>query len=472
MSTPSPLASARRSTELGLVVMAGAITAAAYTVASLGKNAEIPPIILPFLGVTLGLLVVASIATRILARGADPTLLPLAALLHGIGYVMITRLDDRLAGLQTTWTFIAIAAYVVVLFVVQRTTDLAHQTWWFFAIGATLLVLPIVPGIGRSFGGARIWVSIGPINFQPGEFAKIFLALFFAGYLAERRELIATNTWRIGFLRLPEPRHLLPIVFAWGFSVVVMVGLRDLGATLQFFALFVVILCVATERTSYLVIGVFLFAGAAYIAWRLFDNVQTRVAIWLDPWPQYEGRGYQIVQAMFALSNGGIEGTGLGLGSPNKIPEVKNDFIFAAIGEELGLFGATAVLIAFVLIIGAGYRIAIRADRPFEKILATGLTTIIGLQAFIIVGGVIRVVPLTGITLPFVSYGGSSLLANYILLALLMRISDSSARRLGEVPDDLTIGERFEARRAARLARREAKRAGRIGRGDPAGAAR
>jgi len=459
MSTPSPLAAARRSTELGLVVMAGAITAAAYTVASLGKNAEIPPIILPFLGVTLGLLVLASIATRILARGADPTLLPLAALLHGIGYVMITRLDDRLAGLQTTWTFIAIAAYVAVLFVVQRTTDLAHQTWTFFAIGAGLLLLPLVPGIGRSFGGARIWVSIGPINFQPGEFAKICLALFFAGYLAERRELIAANTWKVGPFRLPEPRHLLPIALAWAFSVVVMVGLKDLGASLLFFALFVVMLWVATERTSFLVIGTVLFAGAAYVAWRTFGNVQTRVAIWLDPWPQYEGRGYQIVQAMFALSNGGVDGTGLGLGSPNKIPEVKNDFIFAAIGEELGLVGATAVLIAFMLIIGAGLRIATRAERPFEKILATGLTTIIGLQAFIIIGGVIRVVPLTGITLPFVSYGGSSLLANYILLALLMRISDSSARRLGEVPDDLTIGERFEARTAARRQRREAKQA-------------
>jgi peptidoglycan glycosyltransferase len=464
MSTPSPIASARRGTELGLVLMAGAITVAAYTVASLGKNAEIPPIILPFLGFTLGLLVVASIATRVLARGADPTLLPLAALLHGIGYVMITRLDDRLAGLQTTWTFIAIAAYVVVLFSVQRTTDLAHQTWLFFAAGAVLLLLPLVPGIGRSFGGARIWVSIGPINFQPGEFAKIFLALFFAGYLAERRELIATNSWRIGFLRLPEPRHLLPILLAWAFSVVVMVGLRDLGASLLFFTLFVIMLWVATERTSFLVIGVVLFAGAAYVAWRTFDNVQTRVAIWLDPWPQYEGRGYQIIQAMFALSNGGVQGTGLGLGSPNKIPEVKNDFIFAAVGEELGLFGATAVLIAFMLIIGAGLRIAIRADRPFEKILATGLTTIVGVQAFIIIGGVIRVVPLTGITLPFVSYGGSSLLANYILLALLMRISDSSARRLGEVPDDLTIGERVEARRATRRARRTERRAARAAR--------
>ena len=434
--------------------MAGCITAAAYTLASLGKNSTMPPIIVPFLVALLGLLLLASIATRILARGADPTLLPLVALLHGLGYVMITRLDDRLAGLQTTWTLIAICAYAATLFTVQRTTDLARYTWSFFAVGAALLVLPLVPGVGRTFNGARIWVSIGPINFQPGEFAKVALAVFFAGYLADRRELIAINSWRIGPLHLPEPRHLLPIALAWGFSVMVMVGLRDLGASLLFFALFIVMLWVATERTSFLVIGTLLFGVAAYTAWRLFGNVQTRVAIWTDPWPQYEGKGYQVIQAMFAFANGGVDGTGLGLGSPNKIPEVKNDFIFAAMGEELGLFGATAILIAYVLIIGAGLRIAVRADRAFDKLLATGLTTIVGMQAFIIIGGVIRVVPLTGITLPFVSYGGSSLLANYIILALLVRISDSSARRLGEVPDDLTIGERWEARTAARAERR------------------
>jgi peptidoglycan glycosyltransferase len=461
VSTPSPIAAARRSTELGLVVMAGVITAAAYTLASLGKNAEIPPIIVPFLVALLALLLVASIATRILARGADATLLPLVALLHGLGYVVITRLDDRLAGLQTTWTFIAIAAYIATLLVVQRASDLARYTWTFFVLGAVLLLLPLVPGVGRTFGGARIWVSIGPVNFQPGEFAKLALALFFAGYLADRRELIATNTWKLGPMRLPEPRHLLPILLAWAFSVVVMVGLRDLGASLLFFALFVVMVWVATERTSFLVIGTVLFAAAAYTAWTLFANVQDRVAIWLNPWPQYQGKGYQVIQAMFSLANGGVDGTGLGIGNPNKIPEVKNDFIFAAIGEELGMFGATGVLIAYVLMIGAGLRTAIRAERPFEKILATGLTTIVGLQAFIIIGGVIRVVPLTGITLPFVSYGGSSLLANYIILALLVRISDSAARSLGEVPDELTIGERWEARRARRQLKRDIK-AGRV----------
>jgi peptidoglycan glycosyltransferase len=461
MSTASPVAAARRSTELGLVAMAGVITVVAYTLASLGKNAEIPPIIVPFLVAVLGLLLIAHVATRMLASGAEPTLLPLAALLHGLGYVMITRLDDRLAGLQTTWSLIAVGAFVGVLLVVQRPTDLARYKWTFFTAGAALLLLPLVPGVGRTFGGARIWVSIGPINFQPGEFAKIAFAIFLAGYLAERRELVADATWRIGPIRLPEPRYLLPLLAAWGFSVVVMVGLKDLGASLLFFAMFLIMVWVATERASFLAIGTVLFAGAAYVAWNLFDNVQTRVTIWRDPWPYYEGRGYQIIQSMFALANGGVGGTGLGLGSPNKIPEVKNDFIFAAIGEELGLFGATAVLIAFLLVIGAGLRIAVRAERPFEKILATGLTTIIGVQAFIIIGGVIRVVPLTGITLPFVSYGGSSLVSNYILLALLVRISDSTARQLGEVPDTLTLGERFETRSLRRAERRAAKAAAR-----------
>jgi cell division protein FtsW (lipid II flippase) len=452
----SSIAAARRRTELGLIVMAAAITGAAYTLASLGQNAQIPPILVPFLIALLGLLVVAHLANRVLAKGADGTILPLAALLHGIGYVMIARLSERAAGLQTTWTFVAIVAYVVTLMFIQRGADLARYQWSFLAIGAALLMLPLVPGIGASFGGARIWVSIGPINFQPGEFAKIALALFFAGFLADRRELIAAGAWRVGPFHLPELRHLLPIAFAWGFAVVVMVAEKDLGSSLLFFTLFVVMMWVATERASYLVIGLLLFSGAAYTAWRTFDHVKTRVAIWRNPWPQYEGKGYQIVQSMFAFANGGTSGTGLGLGSPNKIPLAKNDFIFAAIGEELGLLGTAAILIGFLLMIGGGLRIAVRTERAFEKLLATGLTTIVGVQAFIIIGGVTRVVPLTGIALPFVSYGGSSLLANYVLLALLVRVSDSTARRLGETPNELTTQERLKAyrqRRAARKAR-------------------
>jgi peptidoglycan glycosyltransferase len=233
-----------------------------------------------------------------------------------------------------------------------------------------------------------------------------------------------------------------------------MVGLRDLGSSLLFFTLFVVMLWVATERIGYLLLGVVLFAAAAYLSWQEFGHVQTRVDIWIDPWSRSLDRGYQIVQSLYGLSDGGLTGTGLGLGNPNQVPEAQNDFIFASIGEELGLIGASCVLMAYLLMVGAGLRTALRTDRAFEKLLAVGLTTIIGMQAFIIIGGVIKVVPLTGITLPFVSYGGSSLVANYVLLALLIRISDTSARRLGELPDEPTTSERWKAWRLRRRLQR------------------
>jgi peptidoglycan glycosyltransferase len=299
-------------------------------------------------------------------------------------------------------------------------------------------------------------VSVGPFNFQPGEFAKIALAIFFAGYLAERRELIAASTWKVGPFHLPEPRYIAPILLAWGFAVLVMVGERDLGSSLLFFTLFVVMIWVATERLTYLLLGALLFGIAAYLAWKQFGHVQTRVDIWIDPWSRSLDRGYQIVQSLYGLSDGGLTGTGLGQGSPNQVPEAQNDFIFASIGEEMGLVGATTVLMSYLLIVGAGLRTALRTERTFEKLLAVGLTTIIGMQAFIIVGGVIKVLPLTGITLPFVSYGGSSLIANYILIALLLRVSDSAARRLGELPDDPTPGERWKAWRLSRQVRRSA----------------
>ena len=452
----SPLARSRRTTELTLVIMSAIITGAAYTVTALGTNAEIPPGIVVFLAIVLGLLLFAHVVVRLVARGADGTLLPLAALLHGIGFVMIARLDDELAGLQATWSLVAVGGFVVTLLVVQRATDLARYSWLFFFGGAFLLLLPLVPVIGVNINGARIWVSLGPINFQPGEFAKVFLAIFFASYLANRRELIAASTWKLGPLRLPEPRYIAPILMAWGFAVVVMVFQKDLGSSLLFFTLFVVMMWVATERVTYLVIGFVLFGAAAFAAWKMFGHVQTRVDIWLDPWQDEYGKGFQIVQALYGIGDGGIVGTGLGRGSPDKVPEAQNDFIFAAIGEEMGLVGATTVLMAYLLLIGAGLRIALRTDRTFDKLLATGLTTIVGVQAFIIVGGVIKVVPLTGITLPFVSYGGSSLLSNYIVLAILLRLSDASARRPGELPDDPTPRERL----AAWSLRRRARRAG------------
>jgi peptidoglycan glycosyltransferase len=237
------------------------------------------------------------------------------------------------------------------------------------------------------------------------------------------------SSFRIGPIPLPDPKHLGPVLLAWGMSLIVMFFEKDLGSSLLFFALFVALLWVATERASYLVVGLLLFAGGAMFAHSQFTHVQDRVDIWLDPWQDPKGDGYQIVESAFAFSAGGVTGTGINLGSPTRIPYAETDFIFAAIGEELGLLGAGAVLMAYLLMIGAGLRIALRTEVPFERLLATGLTVLIGVQSFIIIAGVIRVLPLTGVTLPFVSYGGSSLIANYVLLALLLRISDDTAAR-------------------------------------------
>lgn len=438
--------------------MAGMITASAYTVASLGKFTEIPARVVPFLFSLLATLLLAHLAVRWFARGADPTILPVAALLHGIGYVMITRISDRLAGLQATWSIIAVVGFVLTLAIVQRAPNLARYRWTFLFIGIVLLVLPLAPGLGTTKGGARIWVSIGPVNFQPGEFAKIALAIFFASYLADNRQLIASGTWKVGPFRLPEPRYLLPVAGAWAFAVLVMVAEKDLGSSLLFFTLFVVMLWVSTEKAIYLIIGAVSFAAAAFISWRMFSHVQVRVDTWLDPWSRRNDDGYQLVQALYGLADGGLLGTGLGRGNPQIVPVATSDYIFTSIGEELGMFGGAAVLMAFLLLVGAGLRIALRTENAFEKLLAVGLTTTLGVQAFIIVGGVIKLIPLTGVTLPFVSYGGSSLLSNYVVLALLIRLSDSTARRLREVPDTPTTAERWAARRLRRQQRRAQKR--------------
>ena len=421
------ISTVRRNTELGLVLLGVVITLGAYVLAGLGQTATLPADILPFLGFVLVLLAFACVATRRLAPNADGILLPLAALLNGIGYVFIARLDKDQAALQATWTAVGVLAYVATLMFVRRARDLERYRYTLMLGGLALLMMPLLPGIGRNINGSRIWVSFGPINFQPGELAKIVLAVFFASYLVEKRQLLGMALWRVGPMRLPEPKHLGPLLLAWGASLVVMLAERDLGSSLLFFALFVVVIWVATERAAYLAFGAVLFAVGALFAWTQFAHVEDRVDVWLHPFEDFEDSGFQLGEATFALAEGGVAGEGLGLGSPERIPAVETDFIFAAVGEELGLLGTTAVVVCFLLMIGTGLRIAARADNDFDKLLATGLTTILGIQAFIIIGGVIRLVPLTGITLPFVSYGGSSLVANYILLALLIRISDRSS---------------------------------------------
>jgi len=417
----------RRNTELGLILLGAVITAGIYTLASLGTTADLPVDIIPFLAVVLALLAGAHVATRRLAPAGDGVLLPLAGLLNGIGYVWIARLNQDLAALQATWTAVGIMAFVATLALVRRARDLERYRYTFMLGGVGLLLMPLLPVVGKTVNGARIWVEVGPISFQPGEFAKIVLAIFFASYLVEKRELLGMAANRIGPLTLPELRHFGPVVLAWGASLIVMTAQRDLGSSLLFFALFVVMLWVATERASYLVVSGVLFSAGALAAWSIFSHVQSRIAIWLDPWTDVSDQGFQVVQATFALAWGGVAGTGPGLGNPDRIPLIETDFIFAAIGEELGLLGAAGLLAAYLLMVGSGLRIALRAEVPFNKLLATGLTTILGLQTFIIIGGVIRLVPLTGITLPFVSYGGSSLIANYVLLALLIRLSDDNA---------------------------------------------
>ncbi len=429
------LRAVRRNTELGLIVLGTLVTVGAYLLASLAEDATIPANIGPFLGIVLGLQLVAHIAIRRLAPDADGTLLPIAGLLNGLGYVFIVRLDEarvdpkNLAGLQSAWAVVGMGAFVATLIIVRRMRDLERYRWTIGLAGIGLLLLPLVPGVGKTINGAKIWVGIGPISFQPGEFAKILLALFFASYLVEKRELLAVSSRRLGPIPLPDPKHLGPVLLAWGASLVVMISQKDLGSSLLFFALFVALLWVATERATYLVVGLILFAGGAVFAHSQFVHVQDRVAIWIDPWEDPKDDGFQIVESQFAFSAGGVTGTGINLGSPGRIPYAETDFIFAAIGEELGLLGATGVLLAFMLMIGAGLRIALRTEVPFERLLATGLTVLIGVQSFIIIAGVIRVLPLTGVTLPFVSYGGSSLIANYVLLALLLRISDDTVQR-------------------------------------------
>ncbi len=431
----------RRTTEMGLLLLGALIIIGAYALTALGRTASLPANIGPFLGVLLGLFVVGHLAVRRLAPDADGLLLPLAGLLNGLGYVFIARMDRDLAYAQATWSAVGMAGFVVTLVLIKRARNLERYRYSFAALGIVLLLLPSLPVVGTEVNGARIWIRVGPMSFQPGEAAKLALAAFLAGYLVDKRELLALSSRRVGPLYLPDPRHLGPLLFAWGVSLLVMVQQKDLGSSLLFFTLFVVLVWVATGRAAYLLLGLAMFAGGAYGAYHMFGHVRDRVTIWLNPWPVAKDAGYQVVEAAFAMANGGLTGTGLGLGDPSRIPANTTDFIFAVVAEELGLVGATALLLAYLLLIGCGLRIALQAEHNFDKLLATGLTTLLGVQAFVIIGGVTRVLPLTGVTLPFMSFGGSSLLANYVLLALLVRISDESTRRSAQRASDVAAVE-------------------------------
>ncbi len=430
----SALARFRRTRELSLGVLALLITAAGYVLLSLSEAPALPAHVWGFLGTLVGLFGCAHLAVRRFAPRADATLLPIAAFLLGVGFVTISRLDlnatpdDPAVGpAQAVWIAVGIIAFVLTLAVVRQARSLARYRYTFLMLGVGALLVPLIPGLGTQINGARLWVRLGGLTFQPGELAKVLLVIFFAAYLVEKRELLSSGSRRLGRLYLPDPKHLGPLLVPWGVAILIMVQQKDLGSSLLFFAVFVAMLYIATLRSAYLLAGVGLFGGAVAIAYQAFSHVQERVSTWINPWGDAQGAGFQLTQSLFAFGSGGFDGRGIGLGNPNIIPVNRSDFIFAAIGEELGLIGTVAVIGAFLLLVGSAFRIALQSARPFSQLFAAGLAVILGVQTFVIVGGVTRVIPLTGVTLPFVSYGGSSLVANFIILALLLRISDESA---------------------------------------------
>ncbi|MGL5859001.1 MAG: FtsW/RodA/SpoVE family cell cycle protein [Angustibacter sp.] len=435
----------RRNVELVLLLFAVGLVLLAYAAVGLGTGGAVPPSMISY-GLGLSVLVGSvHVVLRRFAAYADPVLLPVATLLNGLGLVMIYRLDlaeERTGGgqavRQLVWMTVGVLACLVLVRVLRDHRRLQRFTYTAMAGGLVLLLLPLVPVLGRNINGSRIWIGVGPLSFQPGEVAKILLTVFFAGYLVHARDSLALVGRRFLGLALPRARDLGPIIVAWLASLGVLVFERDLGSSLLFFGLFVGMLYVATERKSWLAIGVGLFVGGAYVAYLLFDHVQERVTLWLEP---FSSRALQIsdqlVLGLYGMANGGLLGTGLGQGRPDLTYYADSDFIVTSFGEELGLVGLFAMLVLYLVLVERGLRTALGVRDGFGKLLATGLSFTMALQCFVVVGGVTRIIPLTGLTMPFLSYGGSSLVANWAILGLLLRISDQARRPASvEAPAD------------------------------------
>lgn len=414
----------RRHTELFLLGLAAIPVLLLYSMYVLTTGNQLG---LENLGVPLGLLgafACAHMAIRRLAPAADPAILPIVFLLSGIGITYLTRLAPELAVNQVIWLFISVAAMVAVLAFARNFEELARYKYTLGLVGVLLLLLPMF--IGTEKGGSKLWVYIGGFGFQPGEFAKILIVLFLAFYLASNREALSISMRRVGPFTLPRMRMLLPLLVTWGISLLLVVFERDLGSALLFFVFFVVMLYVSTGRVSYVAVSLVLLAVGGVFCYHVFGHVRTRVNIWLDPWSDAQGGGYQIVQSLFSIADGGLVGSGIGKGLPTLIPVVESDFIFSAIAEESGLLGASAVLILYLLLCVRGFATAARAKSDSAAFAAVGLTSALAFQAFLIVGGVTKLLPLTGVTLPFMSQGGTSLLASFIVVGLLLRAGDDA----------------------------------------------
>ncbi|MGV9384331.1 FtsW/RodA/SpoVE family cell cycle protein [Nonomuraea sp. NPDC003707] len=449
--SPVPMPAKRRMAQLVMLALAVLIVMGAYANVGLAVDGKVPAGMLAY-GLGLGgLMLAAYLVLAKFAPWADPLILPLVTLINGLGLVMIYRLEAaKMGGASTTnqimWTGLGVVMFSITLIVLRDHRMLQRLTYTAGAVGLVLLAIPaLLPGSLSEVQGAKIWIRIGGFSIQPGEFAKLALVVFFAGYLVAKRDVLALAGRRLLFIDLPRARDLGPVLITWGLSLLVLVFEKDLGTSLLLFGTFIAMLYIATQRTSWVLIGVLLFVGGAFLAGQVFDHVGARFDAWLDPSnPIYYGndpvclkdppgdpmcsKSFQIMQGLFGFGAGGILGTGLGEGNPQLIPLSFSDFIFAATGEELGLTGLMALLMMYALLVERGLRTSLAARDPFSKLLAGGLSFILAWQVFIIVGGVTNLIPLTGLVTPFMSQGGSALLANWILIALLVRMSDAARR--------------------------------------------
>ena len=439
-----------RNLELVLLILAIGINVGAIVLVQLGANGRIGLTVVS-LSLMLGVLVLAAHVTmRIVAPDADPLILLIITVLNGLGIAMIYRIDlaDELYGWdsagirQIVWTGVAILIAIGVLLAVRNHRVLQRYRYIAMFSGIVLLLLPMLPLIGETVNGARLWVRLGPFAFQPGELGKVALAIFFAGYLVSARDSLSMVGRKVLGMQFPRARDLGPILVVFAASMLVLVFQRDLGTALLYFGLFLVMIYVATGRSSWVVLGLSMFFIGAFVASQLLSYVGGRVEAWLDAFnPEVydaDGGSYQLVQGLFGFADGGLIGTGLGRGSPEITPLSESDYIISALGEELGLIGIFAILALYLLFVSRGFRIGFAGQDDFGRLLGVGLSFVIALQVFVVIGGVTRVIPLTGLTTPFLAAGGSSLVANWIIAALLLRLSDTvrhQPRLIVESPD-------------------------------------